>query len=375
MEKKIKVLLIAYNNLGKGGIQNQLIGIIRALKDKVDFDIAIWDNKRNYYRDELENNLNIDIIECFRNNGKTLLRQKADAFIRYSDIKRIMKEVIKTYGPYDVIHCNNAYDAAPCLEAAYESGIKIRIAHAHNMENPNLKKKITYPAYRLLYFRQRNVIKKYATNMIGCSKQVTDYFFGKGVGDVVHIGIDLSKLYSCEPKSRFKECIELLHVGTMNEQKNQLFLIDIIEQLSVLRKDIHLTLIGGGTDYLDHVKKKIHDKHLYDYVKILPPETDVPQAMANADMFVFPSAFEGFGIVLIEAQALGLKCFVSDVVSKEADCGGLVYISLAKSAKYWAMVLNRYIESSPKSDDRYDVEEFSVESMAGKMYGLYSRSI
>ena len=52
--KKLKVLLIAYNNLGKGGIQNQIMGIVRSLKDRVDFDIVIWDNVKDYYSTELK---------------------------------------------------------------------------------------------------------------------------------------------------------------------------------------------------------------------------------------------------------------------------------------------------------------------------------
>ena len=372
MEKKLKVLLIAYNNLGKGGIQNQLIGIIRTLKDKVNFDIVIWDNKRNYYREELESYDNVRIIECFRHIEKyNKLRQKADAFIRYNDLKQRISNIIKEYGPYDVIHCNNAFDAAPCLHAAYENHIPVRISHAHNTENPSLSKKLVYPAYKKLYNHQRKRIRKYATHMIGCSKQVCDYFFGQDLGEVVHIGIDLSKFYDIEPNRGNSEIKELLHVGNMSEQKNQLFTVDIIDELRNIRKDFHMTLIGGGTTYLDQVKEKIEEKNLTQFITILPPESNVPEAMSKSDLFVFPSSFEGFGIVLIEAQSLGLKCICSEVVTEEANCGGMITVPLMDGPQGWAKAIDQQLNLKNQTADRYDVSEFSVENMGNNIFKKY----
>lgn len=368
--KKIKVLLVAYNNLGKGGIQNQLMGIIRTLKDKVDFDVVIWDNKRDYYREEIEEYAKV--IECFRFTGNTMIRKKMDAFVRYNDIKNIINHVIEEHGPYDVIHCHNAFDAAPCLEVAYKKGIPVRISHAHNTENPNLSKKLVYPAYKLLYEHHRKKIRKYATCMIGCSKQVTEYFFGKGIGQVLHIGVDFSDYINLQKPERNTDIIELLHVGNMSEQKNQMFLVEILSELVEIRNDVHLTLIGGGVGYQAKVEQLIAKKELENYVDIKSPETSVPEAMAKADLFIFPSTFEGFGIVLIEAQAAGLKCIVSDVVTEEANCGGIEYLSLSRGAKYWAEILNKMIDEDLKREYFFDINGYSVECMGRKIYGLYS---
>lgn len=369
----MKVLLIAYNNLGKGGIQNQIMGIVRSLKDKANFDIVIWDSVRDYYRPELEQ-YNVNIIECFRSAGKSTLWKKADTFLRYHSIRKTTEDVIDTYGPYDVIHCHNAYDAAPCLEAAYRKGIPVRISHAHNTENPSLHRKRTYPAYKVLYAHNRRKIHRYATHRIGCSKEVADYFFGKDAGQVVHIGIDLTACTEIDIPKRDTSIRKLLHVGSMGEQKNQLFLAEMMEQLVQIRNDVHLTMIGGGTEYLEKVRNLMAEKQLEDYITILPPETDVPQAMAEADLFVFPSTFEGFGIVLIEAQAAGLPCIASDIVSKEADCGGIQYYPLAEGAANWAEMIHRKIEDGLSHERKYDVSEFSVENMSRCMYEIYDHS-
>jgi len=363
-------LIIAYNNLGKGGIQSQMLGIIRSLKERVDFSIVVWDEAKDYYTPELEQ-YGVNIIRCFRNIGNHILRRKADAFIRYRDLRRIIADVIQKHGPYDVIHCNNAFDAAPCLEASYKAGIPVRIAHAHNLENPKMRKKLFYPLYRILYAHHRYKIRKYANYMIGCSKQVTDYSFGKDRGKVVHIGIELSSFQSVPLSGELPAATELLHVGGMHDKKNQLFLVDIMEELQKYRKNVHLTMIGDGDEYLDRVKSRINEKQLGKCISIMPSDTDVAQAMAKADLLVFPSISEGFGIVLIEAQATGLPCIVSDIVSREADCGGVQYYPLAEGAANWAEMIHRKIEDGLSHERKYDVSEFSVGNMSRCMYEIY----
>lgn len=369
--KKLKVLLVAYNNLGKGGIQNQLVGLIRSLRHKVDFDIVVWDDVKDYYTEELVH-YGVKIIRCFRDIGKNRLRQKADVFIRYNDLRKLISDVIKENGPYDVMHCNNAYDAAPCLEAAYRANIPVRISHAHNMENPSLKKKLAYPAYKILYAYNRQRIRQYATQMIGCSKQVVDYFFGYNQGKVIHIGIDLSEFQDTKTTEKNNKSFEILHVGSMSEQKNQLFLVQIMEKLIKDNHQVHLTMIGGGTTYLEKVKNQIASTGTKDYISILSPDSTVSKAMKKADLFVFPSTFEGFGIVLIEAQAMGLRCLVSDIVSTEVDCGGVKYLPLEKGPSYWVKTIQEEMEKKDIERNIYDVSEFSVENMSEKIYKLYT---
>ena len=165
---------------------------------------------------------------------------------------------------------------------------------------------------------------------------------------------------------------ELLHVGNMSEQKNQLFLVDVMEELTKHNQNVHLTMIGSVSAYQEQVKERIAQTKLENYVSIMAPNTNVPEAMAAADLFVFPSTFEGFGIVLIEAQALGLKCLASDIVSKEANCGGIQYLPLEKGAAYWAEAINEEIKKGLGYDGEYDVSEFSVENMSGIIYHLYN---
>lgn len=372
--EKLKVLIIAYNNLGKGGIQNQIMGIVRNLKDKANFDIVIWDNAKDHHVPELEQ-YGVKIIRCFRKIGNNILRKKADAFIRYGSIRKIIADVIREHGPYDVIHCKNAFDAAPCLEAAYKAGIPVRISHAHGAGNPNIRKKLVYPVYMALYAHSRKKIRRYATHMLGDSRMAADYYFGEGIGQVLNVGIDVTEFQNIHCSKIMDSTTQLLHVGGMNEKKNQLFLVDVMKELVKREQDVHLTMIGEGDAYLSQVKARVREKGQEDHVTILPAHTSVPKAMAAADLLLLPSISEGFGIVLIEAQALGLRCLASDAVPREADCGGIRFLPLENGAAYWADTIAREIENGLSHTEKYDVSEFSVENMSGRIYEIYSDAV
>lgn len=83
------------------------------------------------------------------------------------------------------------------------------------------------------------------------------------------------------------------------------------------------------------------------------------------DVFVFPSLWEGLGIVAIEAQTAGLPCIVSNVIPKEIDLGiGLVHrMSLDSDAKAWAdrivevFISNRYGQAEVTKKMNYDVKD------------------
>ena len=126
------------------------------------------------------------------------------------------------------------------------------------------------------------------------------------------------------------------HVGRFTNQKNHDFLIDIFYNYQLKIKNSKLLLVGTGV-----LEKKIKDKvkklGIEDRVIFAGFKTNVNEYMQAMDLFVFPSLYEGLGLVLIEAQCSGLTCFTSDrVVPKEAQISDLVqFISLKEESKYW----------------------------------------
>ena len=101
-------------------------------------------------------------------------------------------------------------------------------------------------------------------------------------------------------------------------------------------------LIGGGTPkeelkYKEEIQRKVKELGLTTKVKFLGVRDDIHEIMQVMDIFVMPSISEGFPVTLVEAQALGLKCLVSDGVSYEVNMTEEIqYKSLEDGPEEWA---------------------------------------
>ena len=100
----------------------------------------------------------------------------------------------------------------------------------------------------------------------------------------------------------------------------------------------------GRTFKTIRLKKRYADLGLSSSVKFLGIREDIPDIMQGMDLFLFPSLFEGLPVVLVEAQAAGLKCIVSDTITNETDISGRIeFVSLKESPDEWADKILIYI--------------------------------
>ena len=151
------------------------------------------------------------------------------------------------------------------------------------------------------------------------------------------------------------------HVGRFNTQKNHSFLIDVFQKYHRIHADSILLLVGNGT-LENEVKNKVHQLGLKDNVVFTGVRNDIPQLLSAMDVFVFPSFYEGMPNTVIEAQATGLPCIISDRITKEADIAGLVtFKDIEESPIEWAEEIDK-IEKTPRisttdifKSKRYDI--------------------
>ncbi len=186
-------------------------------------------------------------------------------------------------------------------------------------------------------------------------KEINEMF---GVDDtvVIHNGIDFGRYLSASGgRERVRESLHippssfvLGHVGRFHPVKNHELLVELFAMLSDRDPNMFLLLVGdGGT------KKEIAgrlDRHgLQGRYLILSNRTDVPELMQAMDVFVFPSKFEGLGIVLVEAQVSGLRCVVSDAVPDAALLTEqIVKVSLDAPIEKWCeAILGDRIKGTP----------------------------
>ena len=109
----------------------------------------------------------------------------------------------------------------------------------------------------------------------------------------------------------------MIHVGRFNQQKNHFFLLQIFAALIEKNHLYHLFLVGNG-ELLPQIQQKITELNLQHYVTLLGVRKDVNKLLNAMDVFLFPSLFEGLPVSLVEAQASGIQCVISDRIPEEA---------------------------------------------------------
>lgn len=350
-----RILEVSCNGLTNGGVQQVIMNIVKNLSNEYKFDILLFTKGPEYYDKEfLKYGGKIyRIPHRDRVNGKEI-----DYYYRAWKIALGTYKILKKNGPYKAIHCHNYFEGAACLAAAKWAGVPIRISHSHNDMSV-----VKYSKTRQLINKfYKKMLCKYSTKRIGCSKKAIQYLFD-GDGTVVNNAIDLNKFNPKKYKhSTSKEC-RLLHVGNFCGQKNQMYIVEVLKLLKENNINFHMNMVGGGDEkYKQAVLNKIQEYELDSFVDVLPHSADIPQIMNNSDLFVFPSLYEGLGIVLIEAQAMGLHCIVSEAVPKEADLGNLEYVN-GSDIHMWADRITENIKSGCNRKivgmKSYDISEIS----------------
>ena len=186
----------------------------------------------------------------------------------------------------------------------------------------------------------------YLTHLFMCGETSGKWLYGEknksrflmlnNAIDAVSYIYDLSKREEMRRHLGLADELVIGHVGRFNPQKNHSFLIDIFAALLKKEPNAVLLLAGGGED-MTKIQAKAQILGIAEHVRFLGVRSDVADLMQAMDVFVFPSLYEGLGIALIEAQAAGLPCVVSDTIPHEAYLTDLVDSeSLSAPAEKWA---------------------------------------
>jgi glycosyltransferase involved in cell wall biosynthesis len=134
-------------------------------------------------------------------------------------------------------------------------------------------------------------------------------------------------------------------VGNFIEQKNHAFLLDWFKLLAEKNQNVLLLLISDGA-LMDAMKEKAHMLGLDDQVLFLGKTTEMPGYMQAMDLFVLPSLHEGLPVVLVEAQAAGLRCYVADTVTRETDLTDSIRFLPITDGEVWADTIQDHLASA-----------------------------
>lgn len=356
----IKVLLVLHD-FKKGGVQAEAMYPARLLDpDDVRFDAMLLSDVIGYYEEEFKSYGKIYRIPVKRKPTK--LQRLISVFTDYFYIKKEMQRFLSTHASYDAIHIRHLLYNAPAVAAAKKANIPVRIVHCA-VNRPKGKHKDRFFVTLYLKYCAR-IIRKNATKVFGVTSSAVEYIAGEGNGIVMkNPTIALDKFNpEKHPNKNTDGVIRLIMVGSFSSRKNQKFTIEILRELCKTRPDSTLTLIGYPRSpketYVPEMKQMIQDYHLEEQVTFLPQDTDIPLAMSEATFLMMPSVQEGLPNVALEAQAMGLPCYISDDVSDECDCGLCHFLPLDKGAAYWADRLIKHTEEYGFDKNYPDMSEW-----------------
>lgn len=359
-ELPVRVLQIM-SDFKKGGVQAEVMYPARILsKEDVYFDALLLSDTVGYYEDEFKRYGEIYRFPIKRKSTK--LKRVISFFTNYFKVKKYVYNFLRTHEKYDAIHSRHLIYNAPCILAAKKAGVPVRIAHcAVNRPQGKYKDRL----YVTIYLKYcAHILRKNATKVFGVTSSAVEYIAGEGNGIVMkNPTIDLDRFNPEKyPNKNIDGVIRLIMVGSFSSRKNQKFTIEVLRELCKKRPDSTLTLIGYPRSpketYLDEMKRKIKVYGLEKNVQFLPQDTNIPLAMSESTFLLMPSIQEGLPNVALEAQAMGLPCFISSDVSTECDCGLCHFIDLDKGAGYWANTVIEYAEDNGFEKHYLDMSEW-----------------
>lgn len=367
---KKKILIVCCNNLDRGGIQSVIMNSVRALHHLYTFDIITFDNNETYYDKEFES-YGGTIFRCGALNGKRSFHKKLDFYIRGPYLYASAKKVIKNSGPYAAIHCHNMYESACFLAAAKKYGVPVRIVHAHTAFKNNYGNFVACLYKKLL----KKYMYKYGNVFAGCSTTANKISYQDKKAIVLPNMLN-SELYEHgDFKNIDTDSPKLLQIGLYCDNKNQLFTLDVFKYIAQEYPGAKLTYVGRAPTsdleaYFNKLKQAAQELPKGS-VEFLEADTDLAAAYNNAHYLIFPSLAEGFGIVAVEAQSMGLRCFVSDAVPQDVNCGGCNFLPLKLGAKEWAQKITEDFALTKGNKEKYDCRRFSQNAVANKYIDLY----
>lgn len=158
------------------------------------------------------------------------------------------------------------------------------------------------------------------------------------------------------------------HIGRFSSVKNHMFLLEVFREILSVRPEAHLLLVGSGATK-EQITQAVSQQKLEGQVTIVSHRTDIPQLLSTMDVMVFPSLFEGLSVTLVEAQAAGLKCVISDTINSANILSEKTFpVSLKASAKEWAdIALNDRI----KNESFGHIEDYDMNREIHRLEQLY----
>ena len=332
--------------MDRNGLENRLMDIYRNIdRSRIQFDFMTNRAEAGEFDEE---------IKQLGGRVYHMSRIAPRSFFRYlGELKTFFRE----HPEYKIVHSHlNTLSTWPLLMAK-KAGVPVRIAHSRNA-SMDRNFKMLYKAFSRLF------INGQATDRFACSRSAGVWLFGekqveKETFHVIPNAIQLDRfLYSEEKRQQMRRKLEIgeqelavVCVGRFFPQKNHGYLLKVFSEVKKKQQNSRLFLVGQG-ELEQQIRDQVSALGLEDSVVFLGSRSDVGDILTAMDAFVFPSLYEGFGTVMIEAQCSALPMLASDTIPSETKlCDCVEFASIKEDPAVWADKLLRMVKTIERKDN------------------------
>lgn len=360
-------VLHSVSNMDRAGIETMIMNYYRHIDTtKVQFDFLCNKSKLGAYDEEI------------KSMGGRIFRTPGLNPVKWFKYQKMVKDLLKENNEIKIVHSHNGAFSLQAQLAAKKSNIKNRIVHVHGTKiDVNLKLPLK------LFYKQ--FLKLTSNYYWGCGKEAVRYYFGdKVIKDnnykVIKNAIEVDKfLYDKEKRDKLRKEYNLEdkfvigNVARFMKQKNHIFILNLFKVILSKNKNAILMLLGDG-ELQEEMKNKAKELGIENSVMFMGNVSNVNEMYQAMDVFILPSLFEGLPVVGIEAQAAGLKCFMSDTITDEvAVTNNIKFLNLKNdSLEKWSdeILYNANYERKNMSKEII-AAGYSIEVEAKKLQDIY----
>ena len=347
-----------------GGSQAFVMNIYNNIdREKVQFDFVVTPEERKDLYEQVEK-MGGRIFVCPKYTGKNHF-----AYCKWWD------SFFKEHPEYHVIHGHVRSTASIYLEIAKMNGL-VTIAHSHSTSNGSGVSAIVKDMLQL-------PIRHTADYLFACSDKAGKWLYGEKATKqpnyrMIPNGVDLRRFAFCEEKRQqmrqelgiAKDTFVLGHIGRITVPKNHRFLVELFAEYHKENPNSRLLLVGDG-ELFETVQQQCTQLEISDAVIMVGSKTNTEDYYQVMDVFVFPSLWEGLGIVAIEAQANGLPCLVSENVPREAVLTENTKVLSLRSRGEWLDELKKVSVGERMQTENNSIQQYDICTIADRLQQFY----
>lgn len=343
MDEPLRILCV-FSTLDRGGAENMCMNLYRVIdRSKVQFDFVKHIRRKCAFDDEIES-LGGRIFIAPRFKGWNIF-----------DYQQWWKNHLSNHPEHKIIHGHYFTISKYYFSICKKYG-RITIGHSHSDSTDQMIKRLMI----------KN-IENYADFCLACSKNAGRYLFPhkgfiilKNAIDVDSFGFNKEVSESVKKEFGLEGKYVLGIVSQIREDKNPMAIAEIMQRVCKYVDNAVFLWVGVDAGAKQELVNRINELGLREHFVFTGVRADVNRLLQGMDAFVFPSFWEGLPLSLIEAQASGLPCFISDTLSKEINITGLcTYLPLEKWDLWCNSIINcdyqRQVTRQHIIDAGYDI--------------------